>query len=98
MPELAECRLLARGNRLSVMPLTDEMRESLGLRNEPGNLAGTVAAANRHAPLEPFQPGALAVEPSGSRLELPGLAREQYASTGLGYAKELLDVERRPIV
>jgi predicted RNA-binding protein with PUA-like domain len=23
MPELAECRLLARGNRLSVMPLTD---------------------------------------------------------------------------
>lgn len=24
MPELAECRLLARGNRLSVMPLTDD--------------------------------------------------------------------------
>ena len=24
MPELAECRLLARGNRLSVLPLTDE--------------------------------------------------------------------------
>ena len=24
IPELAECRLLAKGNRLSVMPLTDE--------------------------------------------------------------------------
>ena len=24
MPELAECRLLARGNRLSVMPITDD--------------------------------------------------------------------------
>jgi predicted RNA-binding protein with PUA-like domain len=24
MPELAECRLLARGNRLSVLPLTDD--------------------------------------------------------------------------
>jgi predicted RNA-binding protein with PUA-like domain len=24
MPELADCRLLARGNRLSVMPLTDD--------------------------------------------------------------------------
>ena len=23
LPELADCRLLARGNRLSVMPLTD---------------------------------------------------------------------------
>ena len=24
MPELAECRLLARGNRLSVMPIADD--------------------------------------------------------------------------
>jgi predicted RNA-binding protein with PUA-like domain len=24
MPELVECRLLARGNRLSVIPLTDD--------------------------------------------------------------------------
>ena len=24
MPELTECRLLAKGNRLSVMPLTDD--------------------------------------------------------------------------
>ena len=29
MPELAECRLLARGNRLSVMPLTDEEFEAI---------------------------------------------------------------------
>ena len=29
MPELAECRLLARGNRVSVMPLTDEEYEAI---------------------------------------------------------------------
>ncbi|MEN9645365.1 MAG: hypothetical protein RL238_2034 [Actinomycetota bacterium] len=29
MPELTECRLLARGNRLSVMPLTDEEFEAI---------------------------------------------------------------------
>ena len=29
MPALAECRLLARGNRLSVMPLTDEEFEAI---------------------------------------------------------------------
>jgi predicted RNA-binding protein with PUA-like domain len=29
MPELAECRLLARGNRLSVMPLTDAEFEAI---------------------------------------------------------------------
>lgn len=29
MPELAGCRLLARGNRLSVMPLTDEEFEAI---------------------------------------------------------------------
>ena len=32
MPELAECRLLARGNRLSVMPLTDAEFEAIVAR------------------------------------------------------------------
>ena len=32
MPELAECRLLARGNRLSVMPLSDAEFEAIVAR------------------------------------------------------------------
>jgi predicted RNA-binding protein with PUA-like domain len=38
MPELAESRLLARGNRLSVLPLTDE------------EFAAIVAAGTRSTP------------------------------------------------
>jgi predicted RNA-binding protein with PUA-like domain len=32
MPELAECRLLARGNRLSVIPLTDDEFDAIVVR------------------------------------------------------------------
>ena len=47
MPELAECRLLARGNRLSVLPLTDAEFDAIVRRG-------------RKKPTKDWNPGAAA--------------------------------------
>lgn len=41
MPELAECRLLARGNRLSVLPLTDDEFDAIVAAAEAKGRAGS---------------------------------------------------------
>jgi predicted RNA-binding protein with PUA-like domain len=43
MPELAECRLLARGNRLSVLPLTDAEFAAIVKRGKLSRAAPTAA-------------------------------------------------------
>jgi predicted RNA-binding protein with PUA-like domain len=40
MPELAECRLLARGNRLSVLPLSDAEFDAIVKRGRPPRRRG----------------------------------------------------------